>query len=93
MRSIRVSVNLSADEAARLAEITPAGVSAAAMFRRMLREASPPPPASHAEALLLLAESARLGRVQAVIALERATRPTAGEADLDRELRRLLDGD
>jgi len=90
MRTHRVTANLTDSELARLEEMRPPGCSTSAYLARLVREASPPSPATHAEALQLLAESARMGRVQAVIALERALRPTAGERDLDGELRRIL---
>ena len=87
-----VSVHLSIDEVARLDEIRSAGVSRSAFMRGLLRAAGPQDDApTHDEAVRLLAESARGGKVAAQIALERALRADPA-ADPDGERARLLRG-
>ena len=89
-----VSVHLSIDEVARLDEIRSAGVSRSAFMRGLLRVAGPQDDApTYDEAVRLLAESARGGKVAAQIALERALRADAGASDPDGQLARLLRGD
>ena len=68
-------LGLSADEVARLDEIRGEGVSRSAFVRELIRRAGPldEEPSYH-EALVLLAKSARAGKVQAQVALERALR-------------------
>ena len=69
-------------------------VSRSAFMRGLLRNAGPQDTApSHDEAVGLLAESARGGKVAAQIALERALRSDQGATDPDGELARLLRGD
>lgn len=80
MRGHRISVNLSPGEYVRLQELCPDGMSESAFFRHLLREAGPPEdPPTRLEALRLLAESARSGKVAAQVALARELR----EGDLD----------
>lgn len=89
-----VSVHLTTDEVARLDEIRPARVSRSGFMRGLLRAAGPLGDApTHDEAVRLLAESARGGKVAAQIALERALRADQGASDPDGELARLLRGD
>ena len=89
-----VSVHLTEDEVARLDEIRSGEVSRSAFMRGLLRNAGPQDAApSHDEAVGLLAESARGGKVAAQIALERALRSDQGATDPDGELARLLRGD
>jgi hypothetical protein len=88
-----VSVHLTEEEVARLDEIRSADVSRSAFMRALLRSAGPLDEApTHAEAVRLLAESARGGKVNAQVALERALRGEHG-ADTDSELARLLRDD
>jgi hypothetical protein len=89
-----VSVHLTADEVARLDEIRSAEVSRSAFMRGLLRAAGPQDDApTHGEAVRLLAESARGGKVAAQIALERALRACQGTEEPEGELARLLRGD
>lgn len=85
---------MTSDEVARLDEIRSAEVSRSAFMRGLLRTAGPLDAApTHDEAVRLLAESARGGKVAAQIALERALRADQGASDPDGELARLLRGD
>jgi|SRR5688500_9233061 Arc/MetJ-type ribon-helix-helix transcriptional regulator len=87
-----VSVRMSPQELARVDELRGEGVSRSAFVRQLLRRAGPLDEApTYAEALLLLARSARAGKVQAQVALERALRHGADDDD-DDWLERLLDG-
>jgi hypothetical protein len=89
-----ISVHLTSEEVARLDEIRSAEVSRSAFMRGLLRAAGPQDDApTHDEAVRLLAESARGGKVAAQIALERALRADQGASDPDGELARLLRGD
>ncbi len=75
MRVHRISVKLTPDEYSRLEELRPDGMSESAFFRDLLRRAGPVAEIpSRLEALRLLASSARAGKVQAQVALERALR-------------------
>jgi hypothetical protein len=79
-------------DVARIDEMRGSGVSRSGFVRELLRRAAPIDDApSYSEALMLLAQSAREGRVQAQVALERALRSVEAEAD-DGWLSRLLDG-
>ena len=81
---------MSADEIARLDEIRGEGVSRSAFVRELLRRAAPLDEApSYPESLLLLARSARAGKVQAQVALERALR-AENDVEPDGEMARLL---
>ena len=75
----RIWIHMSADEVARLDEIRGEGVSRSAFVRELIRRAGPldEEPSYH-EALVLLAKSARAGKVQAQVALERALRAPRG---------------
>jgi hypothetical protein len=89
-----VSVHLTVDEVARLDELRPPQVSRSAFMRGLLRNSGPHDEApTHDEAVRLLAESARGGKVAAQIALERALRADAGGSEPEGELARLLRGD
>ena len=95
MSTETISVRLSAGELARVDELRGEGVSRSAFVRELLRRAGQlDEQPSYEEAVLLLARSARAGKVQAQVALERALRPS-GEAEgpPDGELARLLRGD
>ena len=83
-------VHMSPDEVARLDEIRGEGTSRSAFVRELIRRAGPldEEPSYH-EALVLLAKSARAGKVQAQVALERALR-AEGESEPAGELARLL---
>jgi hypothetical protein len=85
-----VSIRLSADELAKLDELRADGVSPSAFVRGLLRRAGPlDEEPSYEEALRLLAESARTGKVQAQVA-ERALRAPQGTPERDGPLARLL---
>jgi hypothetical protein len=89
-----VSVHLAQEEVARLDEIRSSDVSRSAFMRALLRSAGPLDEApTHGEAVRLLAESARSGKVSAQIALERALRADSSPETVDGELARLLRGD
>jgi Arc/MetJ-type ribon-helix-helix transcriptional regulator len=92
MSTETITIRLSPEELARVDELRGEGVSRSAFVRELLRRAGPLDEApSYAEALLLLARSARAGKVQAQVALERALRHAADDDD-DDWLERLLDG-
>jgi Ribbon-helix-helix protein, copG family len=75
-----VTIRMSRDEIARVDELRGDGVSRSAFVRELLRRAGPLDDApSYAEALTLLARSARGGKVQAQVALERALRGAQGD--------------
>ena len=79
-----VSIRLDRDELARLDEIRGDGVSRSAFVRELIRRSGPiDEPPTYGEALLLLARSARAGKVQAQVALERALRQQTGDEDDD----------
>jgi hypothetical protein len=85
-----ISIRMSAGEIARLDEMRAEGVSRSAFLRETLRRAGPlDEEPSYDEALLLLARSARAGKVQAQVALERALRDENG-VEPEGELARLL---
>jgi hypothetical protein len=85
-----VSVHLSEDEVTRLDEIRLPRVSRSSFMRGLLRAAGPLDEApTYDEAIRLLAESARGGKVAAQIALERALRADGAPAP-EGELARLL---
>jgi hypothetical protein len=90
-RTHEVTVRLDDDELARLDELR-SGVTARAVYlRSQLRE----PPAerdvaTHQEALAILSEMARTGKVTAAIALERALRDRHDDASFDDDLARIL---
>lgn len=92
MSTETITIRMSADEIARVDELRGEGVSRSAFVRELLRRSGPLDDApSYTEALLLLARSARAGKVQAQVALERALRG-AQEADDGDWLTRMLDG-
>jgi hypothetical protein len=92
MSTETITIRMSPEEIARVDEVRGEGVSRSAFVRELLRRAGPLDEApSYAEALLLLARSARAGKVQAQVALERALRQV-GDDDGDDWLERLLDG-
>jgi Arc/MetJ-type ribon-helix-helix transcriptional regulator len=92
MSTETITVRMSGEEVARVDELRGAGVSRSAFVRELLRRSGPLDEApTYAESLLLLARSARAGRVQAQVALERALRGAQGDDDGD-WLERLLDG-
>jgi hypothetical protein len=83
-------VRLNDAELARLDEIRPGGVARAVYLRNLLRE--PPTDqdvADREEALAILSELARAGRVAAAVALVRELRPDDGKS-IESELDRLL---
>lgn len=89
-RRHEVMVRLNEDELARLDELRPAVTARAVYLRNLLREpAADRDVADHREALAILSEMARAGRVTAAIALERALRHE-DHGDFDDELARLL---
>jgi hypothetical protein len=92
MNTETITIRLSPQEVARADELRGEGVSRSAFVRELLRRAGPlDEQPSYAESLLLLARSARAGKVQAQVALERALRGAQGDDDGD-WLERLLDG-
>jgi Arc/MetJ-type ribon-helix-helix transcriptional regulator len=92
MNTETITIRLSPQEVARADELRCEGVSRSAFVRELLRRAGPlDEQPSYAESLLLLARSARAGKVQAQVALERALRGAQGDDDGD-WLERLLDG-
>jgi hypothetical protein len=85
-------VRLNDEELARLDELRPAATARAVYLRNLLRE--PPTDrdaADHREALAILSQMARAGKVTAAIALERALRST-DDASFEDDLDRLLEG-
>ena len=92
MSTETITVRLSPQDIARTDELRGEGVSRSAFVRELLRQAGPLDEApTYGEALLLLARSARAGKVQAQVALERALRRDADDGD-DDWLERLLEG-
>jgi hypothetical protein len=88
-----ITLRMTLAEVARVDELRPVGCSRSGFFRELLRGAGPLDGApTHDEAVRLLAESARAGKVQAQVALERALR-ASGAPDADGELARLLRGE
>ncbi|MEK6272366.1 MAG: ribbon-helix-helix domain-containing protein [Actinomycetota bacterium] len=88
-----VSIRLSPDDLAKVDELRGEGVSRSAFVRELLRRAGPLDEGpSYEEALILLAKSARGGKVAAQVALERALRASDGVPEPDNELARLLRG-
>ncbi len=89
-----ISLRLSDQDLARVDEMRGQGVSRSAFLRETLRRAGPLDEGpSYDEALLLLARSARAGKVQAQVALERALRASEDAPEPDGELARLLRDD
>jgi hypothetical protein len=87
-----VSIRMSREELSKVDELRPAGMSRSGFVRELLRRTGPVDDApTYEEAVRLLAESARAGKVQAQVALERALR-SEGAPDTDGELARLLRG-
>jgi hypothetical protein len=87
-----ITIRLSPQEVARVDEMRGDGVSRSAFVRELLRRSGPVDnEPSYPEALTLLARSARAGKVQAQVALERALRGSQEAEDGD-WLGRLLDG-
>lgn len=85
-----VSIRLSDDDLAVVDELRGEGVSRSAYVRELLRRATPlDDEPGYAEALVLLAKSARGGKVQAQVALERALRGSEGSTN---ELEEFLRG-
>jgi hypothetical protein len=88
-----VSVRMSADEVARLDELRGADMSRSGFVRELVRLAGPLDEApTYDEAVVLLARSARAGKVAAQVALERALRSDEPEPSEDSELERLIRG-
>ena len=83
-----ISIRMSAAEVAKVDELCGEGVSRSAFVRELLRRAGPldDEPSYH-EALVLLAKSARAGKVQAPVALERALRGDQPASELEDFLR------
>ncbi len=83
-----ISIRMSAAEVAKVDELCGEGVSRSAFVRELLRRAGPldDEPSYH-EALVLLAKSARAGKVQAQVALERALRGDQPASELEDFLR------
>jgi hypothetical protein len=93
-REHKVLVSLDGRELARLDELRPSGTARAVFLRQLLQGPSVvEEPPSHAEAVAILARLARVGKVAAAVALERALRDEAGAEGLESELDRLLRGD
>jgi Arc/MetJ-type ribon-helix-helix transcriptional regulator len=89
-----ISVHLTPEEVARVDEIRGEGVSRSAFVRELLRRAGPLDEApTYPESLLLLARSARAGKVQAQVALERALRAADPSEDGDWLARIVGEGD
>lgn len=75
---------MSGEEVARVDELRGEGVSRSAFVRELLRRSGPLDEApTYAESLLVLARSARAGKVQAQVALERALRGVQDDGDAD----------
>ncbi len=86
-----ISIRMSAEEVAKVDEIRGDGVSRSAFVRELLRRAAPlDQEPNYPEALILLAKSARAGKVQAQVALERALRDGRDGSEPEGELARLL---
>jgi Arc/MetJ-type ribon-helix-helix transcriptional regulator len=89
-----ISVRMSAEQVAKVDELRGGGVSRSAFVRELLRRSGPlDEEPSYGEALVMLARSARAGKVQAQVALERALRADRGAEEPDGELARLLRGE
>jgi hypothetical protein len=83
-----VSNRMSPEEIARVDELRGEGMSRSAFVRELLRRAAPLDEApTYAEAIALLARSARAGKVQAQVALERALRGDHPTSELEEFLR------
>jgi Ribbon-helix-helix protein, copG family len=92
MNSETITIRLSPEEVARVDELRAPNISRSAFVRELLRRAGPlDEEPTHGEALVLLARSARAGKVQAQVALERALRDSESEDDAG-WFDRLLDG-
>jgi hypothetical protein len=92
-RDNKVMVSLNGDELARLDEMR-VGASRAVYLRTLLQEPLPlDRMPTHSEAVAILARLARVGKVAAAVALERALRDVAGAEGPEGELERLLLGD
>jgi Ribbon-helix-helix protein, copG family len=92
MSTETITIRMSPEEIARVDEMRGEGMSRSAFVRELLRRSGPlDEEPSYAEALVLLARSARAGKVQAQVALERALRGAQGDGD-DGWLERILDG-
>jgi hypothetical protein len=92
MSTETITVRMSGQEVARVDELRGEGVSRSAFVRELLRRSGPlDDQPSYSEALLLLARSARAGKVQAQVALERALRGAQDDDDAE-WLERLLNG-
>jgi hypothetical protein len=90
MSTETVTIRLSPEEVARVGRSGAEGMSRSAFVRELLRRAGPLDEAPiYDEALILLAKSARAGKVQAQVALERALR-AADAPDDDGWLERIL---
>jgi Flp pilus assembly protein TadD len=90
-RRNEVMVRLNDDELARLDELRRGVTPRAVYLRNLLRE--PPSEqavADHWEALALLSEQARAGKVAAAVGLERALRGTPDDGSFDDDLARML---
>ena len=88
-----ISVRMSPAEVAKVDELRGEDVSRSAFVRELLRRAAPvDEEPTHDEALVLLARSARAGKVQAQVALERALR-AENDVEPEGELARLLRDD
>jgi Arc/MetJ-type ribon-helix-helix transcriptional regulator len=92
MSTETITIRMSPEEIARVDELRGEGVSRSAFVRELLRRAGPlDEEPSYAEALVLLARSARAGKVQAQVALERALRGAQDDGG-DDWLEGILDG-
>jgi hypothetical protein len=88
-----VSVRMKANEVAKLDELRGADMSRSGFVRELLRLAGPLNEApTYDEAIVLLARSARGGKVAAQVALERALRTDQESPSEDSELERLIRG-
>jgi hypothetical protein len=86
--TVTISIRLSAQDVARVDEMRGGGVSRSAFVRGLLRGAGPlDEQPSYDEALRLLADSARAGKVQAQVALVRALRGEQPASELEEFLR------
>jgi hypothetical protein len=87
-----ITIRMSPEEVARVDELRAPNMSRSAFVRELLRRAGRlDEEPTYGEALVLLARSARAGKVQAQVALERALRDSESEDDAG-WFDRLLDG-
>ena len=82
MSTETITIRLNPEELARVDEIRGEGVSRSAFVRELLRRAGPlDEEPTYAEAIVLLARSARAGKVQAQVCLVRELRGEVGGDD------------